>query len=125
MTTLFYAALLGLMSLVLGSIPGSMRGRKGIPIGDGGDQAMLLAIRRHANFVEQVPLPLILIFLLETNGVSNAAIHGLGAALLITRIVHAVGLKAETMSNAGRIIGAAGTALTTLVAAVWALVVYF
>ncbi len=123
--TTLYAGILGLISLALSFQAGNMRGKTGISIGDGGKQEMLLAMRRHANFVEYVPLALILIGSLEMNGVSQMTIHIMGACLVIFRIAHAVGLKADTMAGLGRLIGAAGTALLTLVASVWAIVVFF
>ncbi len=122
--TTLYAGLLGLLSLALSFQAGSMRGKTGISIGDGGQQEMLLAMRRHANFVEYVPLALILIGLLEFNAVNALAIHVMGASLVLFRIAHAVGLKADTMQGAGRLIGAAGTALLTLTASIWAIVIF-
>ena len=70
-----------------------------ISIGDGGNREMLLAMRKHANFVEVVPLCLVLIGILELNGVTPYAVHGLGGGLLVFRIVHAVSLKADTITN--------------------------
>ena len=123
--TLLYAGILGLMSLVISAMAGNLRGKTGVSIGDGGNQQLLLAMRRHANFVEYVPLGLLIIALLEANGVSGTAIHGLCGTLVVTRACHAYGLKADTMQSAGRLIGAAGTALVILVASVWAIVTYF
>lgn len=45
---------------------------------------LLLAMRRHANFIEFVPLALVLIAMLELNGVSTTASHALGAGLVVT-----------------------------------------
>lgn len=123
--TLLYAGILGLMSLIISAMAGNLRGKTGVSIGDGGNQQLLLAMRRHANFVEYVPLGLLIILLLEANGVSGTAIHGLCGTLVVTRACHAYGLKADTMQGAGRLIGAAGTALVILVASVWAIVTYF
>lgn len=122
--TLLYAGLLGLVSLWLSYQAGSLRGKTGISIGDGGNTDMLLAMRRHANFVEYVPLLLILIGLLEFNGVGALTIHIMGIALVICRIAHAIGLQADTMQGIGRLVGAAGTAILTLVASVWAIVIF-
>ncbi len=94
-------------------------------VGDGGHLALLHAMRRHANFAEWLPMTLIVIALLELNGVSKSAIHSLGAALVICRITRAIGLKADTVRSVGRGIGAGGTAIVTLVASVWAIVRYF
>jgi uncharacterized membrane protein YecN with MAPEG domain len=78
-------------------------------------------MRRHANFVEYVPMALILICLLELNGVSNTALHALGAGLVVARICHAVGLSADTINSVPRGIGAAGTALIIVVASIWSI----
>ena len=102
-----------------------MRGRLNISFGDGGDASLSLAMRRHANFVEYVPLTLILIAMLEVQGVAGYWIHVFGAALVAARISHAFGLKPDTVNNIGRIVGAGGTALVLLVVSVWAIVLYF
>ncbi len=122
--TTLYAGILGLISLGLSYQAGSLRGKTGISIGHGENQEMLLAMRRHANFVEYVPLALILLGLLEMGGVTAMTMHIMGASLVVCRIAHAMGLKADTMSGAGRLIGAAGTAVLTLVASVWAIVIF-
>ena len=121
--TALYAGLLGLLSMVIAFKAGSMRGRKNIPLGDGGDRELLLAMRRQANFIEYVPLALILIGLLELNHVRPVALHALGAALVVARVCHAVGMKPDTMKVPGRFIGASLTALVLVVASVWAIVV--
>jgi uncharacterized protein len=123
--TLLYAGLLGLLSLVLSALSGVLRGKVGASIGDGGNKEMLLSMRRHANFVEYVPLALLLIALLEMNGITPTAIHGLGAALVICRIAHALGIKADRMNTVGRFVGHAGTFVITLVASIWAVAAYF
>jgi uncharacterized membrane protein YecN with MAPEG domain len=70
-------------------------------------------------------MALIVIALLENSGAPAIAIHSLGGGLCLARLAHAQGIKAESMSGAGRVIGAAGTALITVVAAIWAIVMYF
>ena len=120
--TALYAGILGLMSIAIAFQAGSLRGKTKIPIGDGGNTDLLLAMRRHANFIEFVPLALILIGLLEMNGAPATAIHALGGGLVVVRAAHAFGLKADTVAGAGRTIGAAGSTLIILVASVWAIV---
>jgi len=124
MVTALYAGLLGLLAVAVAFPPGMLRGKLNISVGDGGNPALLLAMRRHANFAEWVPLALILIALLELNGVSTRAIHSLGAALVIARLLHAIGLKSDTMQSIGRGLGAMATALITVTASVWLLVVF-
>lgn len=123
-TTALYAGLLGLVAFGVAFAAGQLRGRLNVSVGDGGNPALLCAMRRHANFAEWVPLALILIALLELNGVSALWIHWLGAVLVISRILHAVGLKPDTMKTAPRFIGATGTVLVTTVASIWLIVLY-
>jgi len=125
MTTCLYAGLLGLLAVGVAFPAGMLRGKLNISVGDGGNPALLLAMRRHGNFSEWVPLALILIALLELNGVSIRGIHALGAALLVARLLHAAGLKSDSMKNAARGIGAMATALVTVTASVWLLIVFF
>ena len=122
MITALYAGLLGLISIWLSFGVGSLRGKSGIPIGDGGNQELLLAMRKHGNFVEYAPIFLILLALLEVNDVSSTAIHVMGGAFVISRICHGLGLKADTMAGLGRLIGAGVTALLILVASIWSIV---
>ena len=124
-TTALYAGILAIIAVYLGSIPGRMRGRMKISVGDGGYPDMVLAMRRHANFVEWVPLAIILIGLLEFNGAPKLAIHGFGVALVAFRICHAVGLQKENINVPTRIIGAGGTALVITLVSIWLVVTYF
>lgn len=124
-TTLLYAGLLGIMSIAVAFPAGALRGKHNISIGDGGRQDLLLAIRRHGNFAEFVPLALILIGGLEMSGVSGTPIHVLGGGLVLARIAHAIGIKADTIQSPLRGVGAGGTALITVVASVWGIVRYF
>lgn len=123
--TVLYAGLLGLLSLYLSFLCGKQRGKAKVSIGDGGDQELIVAMRRHANFVEYVPLALLLIALLELNGVSATAIHSFGAVLLLARIAHAQGMRVDKSPSIGRMIGAGGTLLLTLVLSVWAIATFF
>jgi uncharacterized protein len=122
--TTLYAGLLGLISLGVAFVAGSARTKAKVSVGDGGDRNLLLAMRRHANFVEYVPLALIMIALLEMNGVPARAIHALGAVLVIARLAHAYGIRAEVMTTPGRMVGAVGTMLVSAVASVWLIVLF-
>jgi len=122
MTLALYAGILGLLSIVLASLAGRHRGSTKISVGDGGNAELLLAMRRHANFVEYVPLALVLIALVEMGGAPPLAIHLLGGGLVVSRICHAIGLDVELAQSPLRVIGAVGTMLVTVVASVWAIV---
>ncbi len=115
--TAFYAGLLALIVTVLGGVIGPMRLRTGISILHGDDLELATRIRRHGNFIESVPFALILLGFLELNGGSPGLLHGLGIALVLSRIAHPVGLKHDNVRHPLRAIGAGGTALVTLIAA--------
>lgn len=123
--TALYAGLLGLLSVVVAAGVGRARVRTGVSVGDGGHPEVVAAMRRHANFVEYVPLALILIALLELNGVGGTAIHALGTTLLVARIFHAIGYRADESLNAFRSIGAIGSWLVTVVGSIWAITLFF
>ncbi|MBW2244616.1 MAG: MAPEG family protein [Deltaproteobacteria bacterium] len=113
-----YLAIMAVMSGLLAFPAGKLRGSTGVSIGDGGNPQLLLAMRRHANFVEYVPLLMIMFAALELGGSSGAVLHALGLSLLAVRICHAIGLKADTIESPLRAVGAGGTLLITLIAAV-------
>ena len=115
--TALYLAVFAVFAGVLAFLPGRIRGREGISVGDGGRPDLLLAMRRHANFVENVPYFMIMFAVLELNGSGPTLLHGLGLSMLLARILHAVGLKADTIQSMPRAIGAGGTLLITLIAA--------
>lgn len=121
--TLLYAAILAVFALILSFRAGSFRGKAGVSVLHGEPANMDLAerVRVHQNFLEYVPMILILMGAIELSGGSTAFLHGAGVALIIARIAHAIGLKHDNMGHPGRVIGAGGTALVTLVAALYAL----
>ena len=112
-----YLAVFAVFGGVLAYFPGRLRGSEGISIGDGGRPDLLLAMRRHANFVEFVPYFMIMFAALELNGAGAVLLHCLGLGMLLARSLHAVGIKAETTQPLPRSIGAGGTFLITLIAA--------
>ena len=120
--TALYAGILGLMAVAIAGAAGRLRGE--VPIGDGGRTDVLVAMRRHANFVEVVPLVLILMALLEMNKVSANAIHGIGIAIVISRGCHAFGMRGDGTATPLRAIGAVGSMLTSIVASIWAITVF-
>ena len=68
-------------------------------------------LRVQANFVENVPLALVLLLLLELNGTPGEILHAFGASLVILRLLHAWGLSTNEGANYPRLIGAQGTFL--------------
>ena len=86
-----YAALLGLLFVALSMRTLRMRRNLHIAVGDAGNEAMLRAMRVHANFAEYVPLALLLAFFAEDRGARPLVIHALCVCLLVGRCVHAYG----------------------------------
>lgn len=119
--TALYAGVLAIYAIWLSSRAGLMRGKVGISILHGDNMELAEKIRRHQNFVEYVPIALILIGVLEINGSSAIFLHVLGAALVIARIAHAKGLYHDNISHPLRAVGAGGTALITVVAGIAAI----
>ncbi len=76
-------------------------------------------VRAHQNFLEYVPILLILMGVSELNGASSTMLHAVGALLVIARVAHMIGLRHDNMAHIGRAIGAGGTALLTLVMAIY------
>lgn len=112
-----YLAVFAVFATVLAALPGMIRGSSGISIGDGGRPDLLLAMRRQGNFLEYVPYFMTMLVVLELNGSSATTLHALGALMVVARVCHAVGLKADTTQSPLRSLGAGLTMLLSLVAA--------
>ena len=116
--TALYAALLGLVALALILTTGRIRTGTDISLGHGTNDKLLEAMRRHANWVENVPFALLMIAVAEINGASKLWLHALGAALLIARIIHPFGIKSQNMRTLPRFIGMLGTVFVIVAAIV-------
>lgn len=114
-TTALYAVVLTLIGSYLAFRVGSLRGKTGISIWYGDNQQLALEMRRHGNFAEYVPLTLLLMAIVEINGISVWVLHAAGIPLVVSRILHPLGLDAETMANPLRGLGAGGTLLASLI----------
>ena len=119
--TAFYAALLVAILAVLSLRIGKIRGQTGVSILDGGNSDVALEMRRHGNFVEHVPLALILMAIVEANDGNAIFLHVVGVALVICRIAHPFGLHQDRMPHPLRMLGAGGTFLVTIALGVVAL----
>lgn len=119
--TLMYASIFALFALVLSFRAGSARGKSGVSVLFGEPPNLELAekVRVHQNFLEYVPILLIAFAAIEVNGGNTMFLYVVGDLLIIARIAHAIGLKHDNMGHIGRLIGAGGTALLTLVTAAY------
>ena len=115
--TLLYACLFAIFALALSFRVGTARGKTGISILVGEPQNMDLAerVRVHQNFLEYVPIFLIILAAVELNGGSSNWLHGTALLMVAGRIGHAIGLKHDNMSHKGRLVGMLGTLGATLI----------
>src|SRR5687768_14523504 len=104
--TMLYAGALGLVLLALAVRVIQARAQTKVFIGDGGNDLMIRRMRGQANFVEYVPIVLILMALLETRGLAPWALHALGATLLVARLAHAYAFAFSAHFPPGRFVGA-------------------
>jgi uncharacterized protein len=86
-------------------------------IGDGGNPALLLRIRRHGNFIEWTPFVMLLMILAEAQGGAPMLLHAAGILLLIGRIAHPFGLKIENAGHPLRYVGNGTNILATAILA--------
>lgn len=112
MITGFYAGLSGLLMLWLAWKVVQVRQRSNIGIGDGGNPDLQRAIRVHANFIEYVPLALIMLLILEVTGTPPGFVHIFGFTLFMSRVLHAHGLSGNSGYSKSRFYGTLGTWLT-------------
>ena len=79
--------------------------------GDGGNVLLMRRMRAQANFIENVPLTLILIGLIELSGRGGSWLAYAGGVYLLARVAHGFGMDAEG-ANAAR---AGGMMLSLLI----------
>ena len=114
--TALYAGLLGVVGIVLWALVGRTRGRTNVSLGDGGNRDQIEAVRRHMNWVENVPFILMLFAIVEINGGSRTWLHAMGVVLVLSRVAHPFGISTATIMKWPRIAGAAGTFWVTIAA---------
>jgi uncharacterized membrane protein YecN with MAPEG domain len=120
--TALYAGFTGLLLLALSYQVVRNRIRARVSLGAGEDKGLLRAIRVQANLAEYAPIVLILMLLLELQGASAWLLHGSGAAFVIARVAHALGMSSTGGVSQGRRLGIATTWLVLLVLSIAAIV---
>ena len=104
--TPMYAAMLGIILLVLSiRVVAVVRAKGNVGYGDGGNPDFTPVVRGQANFIEYVPLALILIAFAEAGGTSSTWIHAMGGGLVVARILHPIGLTTQPGINPFRFVG--------------------
>ncbi len=103
--SLLFAALHALLLIALSLSVVLQRRSARVGLGDGGDAVLARRIRVQANFIEYVPLALLLLVLLELGGLARMWVWVFGSVLLLGRMLHAVGLSGSAGTSKGRLYG--------------------
>src|SRR5690554_5279245 len=90
--TAVFAAVIGLLLLVLSAQVVKYRYKYRLGMGVNDDPGFEAAVRAQANLVEYAPIALIMLAIAELNGVSGSFIYWTGMALVTGRILHAFGM---------------------------------
>ena len=112
--TAMTASFLAIMQAFLMVTVGNRRRATSISFGDGGDADMLRLMRRHGNFIENAPMVLILLALMEMLGAPSAGVMTIAIMFVLTRICHAIALSGTNLPLVFRVLGALGTLLSLL-----------
>jgi uncharacterized protein len=105
--TLATASVLAIAYVFLSVAVGRQRGMANVSLGFGPEESvaigqehtassLLIAIRRHAQFAEYVPISIILLLLLEVSHANRVASVVLATMLMVSRLSMAVGLGRRT-----------------------------
>ena len=114
-TGLFAAALM-IMQMVLMGMVIKQRLKSQVLIGDG-DGDLLQTVRVHGNFVENAPIFLVGLALIEVLVGSNSWVLVMGSIFFVGRLLHALGMSMTTGPSILRAAGALASLMVTLVAA--------
>lgn len=91
-TTLSLAAAAIIINFWLGVRCMQVRIKDRVLFGDGGNDALLRRMRAQANFIENAPLALVAIGLIELAGKAGGWLAYAGAAFMLARVLHALGM---------------------------------
>jgi uncharacterized protein len=87
-----FAAVLGLLLLVLSFMISRYRLKFKHGLGVSDDIDFQATVRAHANLVEYAPIGLIMLAIAELNGVSSTLIYWTGMGFVVGRLLHAFGM---------------------------------
>ena len=107
--TLLYTSLITILAIFLAFRVGVTRGKTNTLLGEGDSSELLQSIRSHGNLIEHAPLALMLLLLLEMQGIADWKLHLLGSSFFLFRILHAYGLSISRESTPYRVVGALGS----------------
>lgn len=110
-----YLAVLALVYCGLAVHVVLLRGRNRAAFGDANSPELRSAIRAHAHFAEYVPIIALMVGMLEMAGAAPFRVHLLMIGLLLSRLMHPIGMRAAPMTVQFRIFRTGGMWLTQIV----------
>jgi uncharacterized membrane protein YecN with MAPEG domain len=108
-TAALYVGLFGILLIVLSLRVSFVRRNARVALGDGDNELLRRRIRAHSNFVEFVPIALLLLMLAEHTGLGSLFIHLFGIVLLAGRISHAYEISQTNEVFIYRMVGTIAT----------------
>ena len=120
--SLALAAVFGLLHVIFTLRVGNYRFKSRISLGDGGDPEMRNRVRAHGNFIENVPIAVLLILLNDLDGAQDNTLILMGSILLISRLTHYLTIATRRLPVILRPLSMIGTLVTILAASVMLLI---
>lgn len=111
-----YTAILALIMFVLAYRTSSRRREAKINLGTGNDEIMERRSRAFGNFIEFVPMMILLMAMIEMQGHKAIYVHILGITTVVARLLHALGMTGAIKVINGRFVGSLLSYLYLLVA---------
>ncbi|CAN1520279.1 COG3788 Uncharacterized relative of glutathione S-transferase, MAPEG superfamily [Burkholderiaceae bacterium] len=105
LVTSLIASVLAIIFIKLSFAVIGLRRKNKVGLGSGGHEDLERAIRAQGNFAEYVPIGLILIACLELNGAPWWLVALPGITLIISRLIHAVGINEPPPNFSNRVLG--------------------
>jgi uncharacterized membrane protein YecN with MAPEG domain len=121
--TAAYLAVLALLYVGLSIQVIRLRRKNLAGFGDAGNAQLRGAIRAHAHFAEYVPIIALMVAMLEVSGLPAMAVHGLMGALLVSRLLHPLGMYARSGTLQFRLGRVGGMTITTSVMIICAVLI--
>ena len=105
LVTSIIASILTIIFVKLSFAVIGLRRKNKVGLGSGGHEDLERAIRAQGNFAEYVPFGIILIACLELNGAPWWLVTIPGIALIIGRLIHAIGINTPPPDFSKRVLG--------------------
>ena len=122
--TLTIAAAAAVLHIWLAARVSQLRNRHKVSIGDGGNEALHRRIRAHGNYVENMPVVLILLALVELAGGDPRILWGAAIIFMVSRLLHAFGMDRPSPSRL-RMFGMMGNMLALLILVGYAIFILY